>query len=182
MAAGPGGEQGMSKTRAQLIALLEPSIEALGYELVDLELIFGGRRGVLRLFIDKLVPADLMAGASEPGDAGDGPRVDGIGMEDCEAVSRQVSALLDVEDPIGRDYDLEVSSPGLDRKLVKPAHFDRFAGCAVQGRFCRMMDGRRRFSGTLLARNGPMVTMRVGNSNLTVALEDLEVVRLVPEY
>ncbi|MEO8225192.1 MAG: ribosome maturation factor RimP [Gammaproteobacteria bacterium] len=171
----------MSKTRTQLIALLEPSIEVLGYELVDLELIFGGR-GAIRLFIDRLVPADEAVATGESGGPVDGPRDSGIGVEDCEAVSRQVSALLDVEDPIGRDYDLEVSSPGLDRKLTKPAHFDRFAGREVQGRFCRMMDGRRRFAGMLLARNGPMVTIRVENADLTVALEDLEVVRLVPEY
>lgn len=153
----------MSKARTEMIVFLEPSIEALGYELVDLELNFSGRQGILRLFIDR-------AGS------------DGIGVEDCEAVSRQVSAVLDVEDPIRRDYDLEVSSPGLDRKLVKPAHFDRFAGQAVEGRFCRMMDGRRRFAGTLVGRDGPMVTIRVGNTDLTVALEDLEVVRLVPEF
>jgi ribosome maturation factor RimP len=151
----------MSKTRAQMVALLEPAVEALGYELVDLELNFSGRRGVLRLFID---------------------RSDGIRVEDCEAVSRQVSAVLDVEDPIRRDYDLEVSSPGLDRKLVKPAHFDRFAGQAVQGRFRQMLDGRRRFTGTLVGRNGTMVTIRVENADLTVSMDDLEVIRLVPEY
>ena len=151
----------MNKTRAQMVALLEPAVEALGYELVDLELNFSGRRGVLRLFID---------------------RSDGIRVEDCEAVSRQVSAVLDVEDPIRRDYDLEVSSPGLDRKLVKPAHFDRFAGRAVQGRFRQMLDGRRRFTGTLVGRNGTMVTIRVENADLTVSMDDLEVIRLVPEY
>lgn len=151
----------MNKTRAQMVALLEPAVEALGYELVDLELNFSGRRGVLRLFID---------------------RSEGIRVEDCEAVSRQVSAVLDVEDPIRRDYDLEVSSPGLDRKLVKPAHFDRFAGQAVQGRFRQMLDGRRRFTGTLVGRNGTMVTIRVENADLTVSMDDLEVIRLVPEY
>lgn len=151
----------MNKTRAQMVALLEPAVEALGYELVDLELNFSGRRGVLRLFID---------------------RSEGIRVEDCEAVSRQVSAVLDVEDPIRRDYALEVSSPGLDRKLVKPAHFDRFAGQAVQGRFRQMLDGRRRFTGTLVGRNGTMVTIRVEDADLTVSMDDLEVIRLVPEY
>lgn len=168
----------MSKARAQMVALLEPAVEALGYELVDLELNFSGRRGVLRLFIDRRGAADGPVRA-EPGA---GPRSDGIRVEDCEAVSRQVSAVLDVEDPIGRDYDLEVSSPGLDRKLVKPAHFDRFAGQTVQGRLRKMLDGRRRFTGTLVGRSGTAVTIRVDDADLTVPIEDLEVIRLVPEY
>jgi len=144
-----------------MVALLEPAVEALGYELVDLELNFSGRRGVLRLYID---------------------REGGIRVEDCEAVSRRVSDVLDVEDPIRRDYDLEVSSPGLDRKLVKPAHFDRFAGQSVQGRLRRMLDGRRKFTGTLVGRTGTTVTIRVDDADLVVPMEDLEVVRLVPEY
>ena len=168
----------MSKARAQMVALLEPAVEALGYELVDLELNFSGRRGVLRLFIDRLGAADEPA-LAEPAE---GPRSDGIRVEDCEAVSRQVSALLDADDPIGRDYALEVSSPGLDRKLVKPAHFDRFAGQAVQGRLRKMLDGRRRFTGTLVGRSGTTVTIRVDATDLTVPMEDLEVIRLVPEY
>ena len=161
-----------SKTKAQLVAMLEPVIEGLGYELVDLELNFSGRRGVLRLYIDHL-------GATGVGKPEDG---DGIRVEDCEAVSHGVSAILDVEDPIQRDYDLEVSSPGLDRKLVKPAHFDRFAGQKVQGRMRKMLDGRRRFTGTLAGRNGTTVTIQVENGDLTVPIEDLEVIRLVPEY
>lgn len=97
-------------------------------------------------------------------------------------MSRQVSALLDIEDPIQRDYDLEVSSPGLDRKLVKPEHFDRFAGKVVQGRFRQTLDGRRRFVGTLTGRMAETVTIRVENAELRVLIEDLEVIRLVPEY
>ena len=160
-----------------MVALLEPAVEELGYELVDLELNFSGRRSVLRLFIDRLGAAE--APVREPATA---PISDGIRVEDCEAVSRQVSAVLDVEDPIQRDYDLEVSSPGLDRKLVKPAHFDQFAGKAVQGRFRQMLEGRRRFAGTLVGRNGTMVTLRVENADLTVSMDDLDVIRLVPEY
>lgn len=161
-----------------MVALLEPAVEALGYELVDLELNFSGRRGTLRLYIDRLGAADRTGSAEQVA----GIRGDGIRVEDCEAVSRQVSAVLDVEDPIGRDYDLEVSSPGLDRKLVKPAHFDRFAGQAVQGRLKKMLDGRRRFTGVLVGRSGTTVTIRVDCTDLTVPIEDLEVIRLVPEY
>ncbi|MGB5346901.1 MAG: ribosome maturation factor RimP, partial [Woeseia sp.] len=89
-------------TSEELRRVLEPSIERLGYELSDIEAKLGGRDGVLRVFID---------------------RPEGIGLEDCEAVSRQISALLDVEDPLPGRYVLEVSSPGLDRRLTKPEHF-----------------------------------------------------------
>lgn len=151
----------MSKERAQLVVLLEPTVEALGYELVDLEAGFSGGRGILRLFID---------------------RPEGIRVEDCEAVSRQVSGLLDVEDPIKGDYDLEVSSPGMDRKLVKPAHFDRFAGQPVKGRFRAMIGGRRRFAGVLIGRDGDRVRLQVDGAELTVLIEDIELIRLVPEF
>ncbi|MFZ1624538.1 MAG: ribosome maturation factor RimP [Gammaproteobacteria bacterium] len=151
----------MSKGRIQLIALLEPTIEALGYELSDLELIFAGGSGVLRLFID---------------------RPEGIRVEDCEAVSRQISGLLDVENPIQGDYDLEVSSPGMDRKLVKPAHFDRFAGQPVKGKFRAMIDGRRRFAGVLIGRDGDKARLQVDGTELTVPIDDIELIRLVPEF
>jgi len=92
-------------SRDELVKLLEPAIEKLGYELADLELKLGGTDGLLRLFIDK-----------------DG----GIEIDDCSSVSRQVSAILGVEDTLPGNYTLEVSSPGLDRTLTKPAHFQRF--------------------------------------------------------
>ena len=85
-----------------LIKLLEPVVEQLGFELADIEVRLGGQDGLLRLYIDK-----------------DG----GIDVEDCQSVSRQVSAILDVEDPLPGNYTLEVSSPGLDRTLTKPSHF-----------------------------------------------------------
>jgi ribosome maturation factor RimP len=151
----------MSKGRVELIALLEPTVEALGFELTDLEFGSGGGSGVLRLFID---------------------RPEGIRVEDCEAVSRQISGLLDVEDPIQGDYDLEVSSPGMDRKLVKPAHFDRFAGQPVKGRFRAVIDGRRRFAGVLIGRDGDKVRLQVDDAELTVAIDDIELIRLVPEF
>ena len=151
----------MSKGRMQLIVLLEPTVEALGYELSDLELIFAGGSGVLRLFID---------------------RPEGIRVEDCEAVSRQISGLLDVENPIQGDYDLEVSSPGMDRKLVKPAHFDRFAGQPVKGKFRAMIDGRRRFAGVLIGRDGDKARLQVDGTELTVPIDDIELIRLVPEF
>jgi ribosome maturation factor RimP len=152
----------MHKVRAQLVALLEPVVEGLGYELVDLEVVVHARNRVLRLYIDA------------PG---------GIRVEDCEAVSRQVSDRLEVEDPLKGNYALEVSSPGLDRKLVRPAHFDRFAGQGVQGRLKQALNGRRNFTGVLVGRAGANVTIRLKDDGreLTVPIDDLDVIRLIPE-
>ncbi len=108
----------------KLLALVEPLLGNLGYELVELE--FGGGRGsgTLRVYID---------------------RAEGVGIEDCERVSREISALLDVHDPIPTAYRLEVSTPGLDRVLRTPAHFARFAGARVEVELIAPRDGRRRY-------------------------------------
>lgn len=151
----------MSVTREQLIGLLEPAIEALGYELSDVELSLGHGRGLVRLFID-----------SEQG----------ITLEDCERVSHQVSGVLDVEDPIAGDYNLEVSSPGADRKLVKPEHFDRFAGSVIKVRLRRLVDGRRRIKGQLLGRKDDEIQVRLNGKDLSIAIEEIEVARLVPDW
>ena len=114
--------------------LLEPVVEDMGYELVMIE--FAGSPAgdqVLRAYIDA------------PG---------GILLEDCEQVSRQISAILDVEDPIKGEYTLEVSSPGIDRPLVTPEHFLRFEGSQVKVLMREAHLGRRRFTG-LLAEAGP---------------------------
>ena len=95
----------------EIARLLEPSISALGYELVAVELAGSGPDRVLRVYID---------------------HPDGITVDDCADASRQVSAVLDVEDPISGSYVLEVSSPGLDRPLVKVADFERFKGSLVK--------------------------------------------------
>lgn len=151
---------GTSAARTRLFELLEPAVVAMGYELADVE--FTSRRGggVLRVFID-----------SE----------DGITLDDCEAVSRQVSGVLDVEQPVRGDYDLEVSSPGLDRKLVKPGHYDRFAGSKVQGRFRQPIGGRRRFRGVLERREGERIWLTLDGETMAVSLVDIELIRLVPE-
>lgn len=151
----------MEVTRDSLIGLLEPAVEAMGYELADLEVNMSRGHGVVRLFID---------------------RESGIGLDDCEKVSHQVSGLLDVEDSIVVDYRLEVSSPGVDRKLVKPEHFDRFIGREVKTRLKRMIDGRRRIKGRLMSRQGETVVVQVENEACSIALADIEVARLVPEW
>ena len=117
-------------TGEELTKLLEPAIERLGYELSDLEVKLGGRDGVIRLFIDK---------------------ADGVELKDCETVSRQISALLDVEDPVPGHYVLEVSSPGLDRRLTKVEHFERFMGEDIRVILRFPIEGRKNYRGALRA-------------------------------
>ena len=151
----------MSVTREELIELLEPEIEALGYELTELEVNLSRGHGMLRLFIDQQ---------------------EGISLEDCERVSQQIGAVLAVEDPIACDYNLEVSSPGADRKLVKPEHFDRFAGSMIKVRFRYLVAGRRSIRGQLLAREGTVINIRVDNETVSVDLCNVEVARLIPDW
>lgn len=150
----------MTAKRQELMALVEPVVNGMGYELSDLELRIGRGRGLLRLFIDN---------------------EQGVNLTDCEAVSRQVSGVLDVEDPIAGQYSLEVSSPGMDRRLVKPAHFDRFAGSDVDVRLRRLIEGRRRVKGQLLGRDGEVITISEGPAQIRVPLAEIESARLVPD-
>jgi ribosome maturation factor RimP len=147
-------------SRQNLMDLLEPVVLALGYELSDLECNVGRGAGLVRLFID---------------------REEGVDLEDCELVSRQVSAFLDVEDPIATDYNLEVSSPGLDRKLVKPAHFDRFVGASIKARLNSVVQGRRRIQGELLGRENDIVLVKSEGETYSIPMTKIDVIRLVPE-
>lgn len=146
-------------TRDELHSLLDPAVTRLGYELVDLEANVSGKGGVLRLFID---------------------HADGVGLSDCEAVSNAVSALLDVEDPMPGRYDLEVSSPGLDRKLTKIEHFQRFTGQDVRVQMRFPIAGRKRFRGTLTAADGEKIVVDVDGEMHTLPMETIDTARLVP--
>ena len=97
-------------------------------------------------------------------------------------MSRQVSAVLDVADPIAGAYSLEVSSPGLDRRLAKPADFDRFAGAEVQIKLRRLLDGRRKVKGVLLRRDGETIEVKSEEAVLRLPLAEVDVARLVPDY
>ena len=139
--------------------LLEPTVERLGYELVDLEVRLGSGNGLVRVFIDK---------------------PDGVDLDDCEKVSLAVSALLDVEDPVPGNYNLEVSSPGLDRKLTKPAHFQRFAGETVKVQMRFPIEGRRRFRGTLVSSDDENIVVEVDGESHSLPLKTIDTARLVP--
>jgi len=146
-------------TAEELGRLLEPTVERLGYELMDLELKLHGRGGVVRLFID---------------------HPDGVSLEDCEKVSHAVSALLDVEDPLPGQYNLEVSSPGLDRKLTKPEHFQRFTGETVKVQMRFPIAGRRRFRGKLVSSDDENIVVDVDGKPHTLPMATIDTARLVP--
>ena len=146
-------------TGEELMQLLEPAVERLGYELSDLEVKLGGRDGVVRLFIDK---------------------AEGVGLEDCEAVSRQVSALLDVEDPLPGHYVLEVSSPGLDRRLTKVEHFQRFMGEDIRVKLRFPIEGRRNFRGALRAADEENIEVEVDGESHRLPMSTIESARLIP--
>jgi ribosome maturation factor RimP len=118
----------VSAREQKLQAMLEPTVAALGFELWGVEHLSQGKHSVLRLYIE-----------SE----------NGIAVEDCARVSAQVGALLDVEEPIKGEYLLEVSSPGIDRRLFTLEQCAAYSGEAVEVKLRRPFDGRRRFSGIL---------------------------------
>tara|TARA_R110002096_G_scaffold209791_3_gene396968 strand:- start:5790 stop:6242 length:453 start_codon:yes stop_codon:yes gene_type:complete len=146
-------------TSDELQKLLEPSVERLGYELADLEMRLSGKGGLIRLTIDQ---------------------PEGIDLDDCEKVSHAVSALLDVEDPVPGNYNLEVSSPGLDRKLTKVEHFQRFEGETVKITMRFPIEGRRRFRGTLVSSDDENIVVEVDGETHSLPLATLDTARLVP--
>ena len=146
---------------AALRALLEPAVESLGFELVDVERSGSGGHALLRLYIDSR---------------------GGVTVDDCAEVSHQVSAILDVEDPVPGQYTLEVSSPGLDRPLVKRRDFERFLGETIKVRMSKPIDGRRNFIGQLTRMEGESVILESGADSFSLPLDGIEKARLVPRY
>lgn len=151
----------MTFRTSALQELFEPSVTALGYDFVAVELTGDGSQTILRVYIDL------------PG---------GITVHDCEQVSRQISAILDVEDPVPGEYTLEVSSPGLDRLLVKREDFERFAGEGVKIHTVETVLGRRNFTGRLQGVENDLVLVEVDNEIYELKLENIERARLVPNF
>jgi ribosome maturation factor RimP len=145
--------------RERLIALIEPLLARLGYELVELEYASGRSHGVVRIFIDK---------------------PEGIAVEDCETVSRETSALFDVEDPIPNAYTLEVSSPGFDRVLRTRPHFELFMGERVFVELKVPREGRKRYTGLLRAVVDAGVEIEVDQQLVNVPFAEISKARLAP--
>ena len=144
----------------RLFGLLEPVASGLGYELIEIEFSSAGRNSVVRVYIDRTDGA-------------------GVGLDDCERVSRAIGAVLEAEDPVGHEYQLEVSSPGLDRPLRTAAHFARFAGSEARIELAAPIEGRRRFRGLLGAVEDGKVTIEVDRREWKLPLAGISKARLV---
>lgn len=145
-----------------LTDLLDPVVTDLGLELVGIEFAGSAGNSLLRIYID------------EPDQ--------GVTIDDCERVSREVSALLDVHDPIPGHYTLEVSSPGLERPLFTVAHFERFLGEVAKVTLARPLEGRRRFQGPVTGVEEGVITLLQDGSPVRFAHADVLKANLVPDY
>ncbi len=151
---------GLSTLEQKLTELISAPVEALGYELVGIEFV-RGRTSTLRIYID-----------SE----------NGINVDDCADVSHQVSAVMDVEDPITVVYNLEVSSPGLDRPLFTTEHYVRFTGDEVSLVLRMAVQNRRKWQGIIKAVEGEMITVTVEGKDEVFALSNIQKANLVPHF
>lgn len=162
----------MTDKAEDIARLLSPTVTSLGLELLGIEYLPAPGGALVRLYID--VPQSEVAGV------GMEPR--NVGIEDCEAVSREVSAQLDVEDPITGNYTLEVSSPGIDRPLFGAAQFARFIGESAKVTLQLPQDGRRRLQGTILRVEGETIVFNVDNAEFAVDANNIDKARLVPDW
>jgi ribosome maturation factor RimP len=151
----------VSSKLEQLQALIAPVVEALGYECWGVEFLSQGRHSLLRIYID---------------------HVDGVQIDDCEKVSRQVSGVLDVEDPIPAEYTLEVSSPGMDRPLFTPRQFAAHAGEQVRIRLRSPFEGRRNFQGLLRDVEGEDVVVLVDDHEFLLPIELIDKANIIPRF
>ena len=145
----------------QIEEMIEPVVNGLGYQLWGIEKLSQGKYSVLKIYIEA---------------------EKGIDVDDCARVSRQVSALLDVEDPFKGNYTLEVSSPGLDRRLFKLAQFDSYKGAQVKLSLRRPYEGRRRFTGILCGIEEEDVVLRSdSNEEILFPFEQIERANIIPD-
>ncbi|MBA3541027.1 MAG: ribosome maturation factor RimP [Deltaproteobacteria bacterium] len=164
----------------KLISIIEPVLEADGYELVDLRFILEQGGWILRVCVDRPPDPSLDVGEVPP---------DRVDLSDCETVSRQLSAVLDVDDPIAQAYSLEVSSPGIDRPLRTAKHFTHFAGSDAKITMAVPLvipdaPERRNFRGVLRGLNaeGDQVAIDVDGQRFELPLVDIDSAKLVPDW
>ncbi|XKE45792.1 ribosome maturation factor RimP [Halomonas organivorans] len=151
----------MATKDAALHALIEPVVSSMGFELWGIDYLSQGKHSRLVIYID---------------------HEDGVSVDDCADVSRQVSAVFDVEDPIAGEYRLEVSSPGMDRPLFTLDQFARYAGHQVAVKLRVPFDGRRKFQGLLAGVEGDEVLVRLGDEEYCFPIESIDQARVVPQF
>ena len=155
------GSGGSAQRTADIEALIAPLIAAEGCELWGFELLPSGRNATLRIYID---------------------REEGVSVDDCEAVSRRVSSVLDVEEPITGQYTLEVSSPGMDRILFRLEHYAESVGETVEVRLAQPFEGRRKLTGTLAGVEDDEIVVQVDEDEYLLPLEWIQRARIVPRF
>ncbi|MCP4789754.1 MAG: ribosome maturation factor RimP [Gammaproteobacteria bacterium] len=151
----------MVSATAQLETLIQPAVEACGCDFWGLEYLSQGRFSTLRVYID---------------------HADGIDVDMCAEVSRQVGAILDVEDPITGEYNLEVSSPGLDRPLFTLEQYLANAGQTISLRLRMAFEGQRKFTGLLRGVEGEDVVLQVDNEEFLLPLSSIDKANVVPRF
>ncbi|UZW58762.1 ribosome maturation factor RimP [Lysobacter enzymogenes] len=164
----------MTDKATQIAQLLAPTVASLGVELLGIEYLPAPGSATLRVYID--VPAAELDATAE----GEQPR--SVGIEDCEAVSREISAQLDVEDPISGNYTLEVSSPGIDRPLFALDHYRRFAGETAKVGLKLPHEGRRRLQGEIVGVEGEQVVFAIDGARFAVPFSNIDKARIVPDW
>jgi ribosome maturation factor RimP len=155
------GSGGTARRTADIEAMIGPLAAAEGCELWGLELLPSGRHTTLRVYID---------------------REQGVSVDDCEAVSRRISALFDVEEPIAGQYTLEVSSPGMDRILFRLEHYAERVGETVEIRLTQPFEGRRKLTGVLAGVEGDEIVVQVDEDEYLLPLEWIQRARIVPRF
>ena len=143
----------------RIVQLIEPSIEAMGYRLVRV-VVTSGRRPTLQVMAERFDDRPMT-------------------VDDCAQISHSVSALLDVADPIAGAYMLEISSPGIDRPLVRTQDYDRFSGFEAKIELARTIDGRKRFRGRLIGTAGGNVRVATENGETELPLDAIARAKLV---
>jgi ribosome maturation factor RimP len=152
-------EHRLAGTAEDIVPIIEPSLEAMGYRLVRVAFL-GAKRATLQIMAERIDDAAMT-------------------VDDCTQISRSVSALLDVADPIADAYMLEVSSPGIDRPLVRPEDYDRFAGFEARVELGHPLDGRKRFRGRILGRADDKVRLASEVGEVALPLADIAKAKLV---
>ena len=166
----------MANRTDELQELLAPAVADLGLELLGVEWHPAAEHSLLRLYIDVAADSPRAADVED-----EGPR--GVTVEDCEAVSREVEAVLDINDPIPGRYQLEVSSPGIDRPLFSAAQFARHLGETVKLQLRLPIEGRRRFQGRIdrVDIDEQRIVLDVEEGELILSHDSIEKARIVPD-
>lgn len=151
----------MATLESRLVEMLKVPVEALGFQLWGIEYVQAGKHSTLRVFID-----------------GD----NGINIEDCANASRQVSAVLDVEDPISTEYTLEVSSPGVDRPLFTAEQYAAYVGEDVKVQLTMPVAGSRNLKGAISKVEGQMLSLNVNGKELVVALDNIRKGNVIAKF